>query len=461
MNGEVVNDLRQIPETGAEKPVVIPVEAFTSEEYARSENDKLWNKVWQVAGREEEIPKVGDYITYDILDESIIVVRSAPDKISAYYNVCQHRGRRLTEGSGHAGLFRCRFHGWSWNLKGENTFVLDPEDWGDCLTPRNLHLAEVRVDTWGGWVWANMDPSAKSLKEYLEPAVSMLRPFELEKMRYRWRQWLYFPCNWKIAVEAFNESYHVDGTHPQLLRWGSTRWWCKSENHCSWHGRGQARGGAIQGGASALGDIMATGDQDPRLAAAEYQNNLVATLNAATTQTLVDAANRLADELSPGTPPEEVSAYFMASAMRDDAARGVHWPKVDLAYLMGSGHDWHFFPNTVILPGLTFALCYRARPNGYDPNSCIFEVYAIERFPEGKEPKTEWVHHQAPTEDKWLKILAQDFENMSKVQQGVKSRGFKGPRPSPVQELGVIHFHRLLGKYMGTGAPQPMPRPGG
>ena len=354
MNSDVINALSPIAETAAEKPVVIPVEAFVSEEYARAENDKLWSKVWQVACRVEEIPKVGDYVTYDILDESIIVVRTAPDKISAYYNVCQHRGRRLTEGSGHAALFRCRFHGWSWNLKGENTFVLDPQDWGDCLTPRNLHLSEVKVDTWGGWVWVNMDPNCKSLKEYLEPAVSMLFPFELEKMRYRWRQWLYFPCNWKVALEAFNESYHVDGTHPQLLRWGSTRWWCKSENHCSWHGRGQARGEAVQGGSSALGDIMATRDQDARLAAAEYQNNLIATLNAATTQTLVDAANRLVDELPPGTPPDQVSAHFMASAMRDDAARGVPWPKVDLAYLMGSGHDWHLFPNTVISTGAHF-----------------------------------------------------------------------------------------------------------
>ena len=83
-------------------------------------------------------------------------------------------------------------------------------------------------------------------------------------------------------------------------------------------------------------------------------------------------------------------------------------------------------------------------------------MYAIERYPEGQEPKTEWVHAN-PTEDKWLKILMQDFDNMSKVQQGVKSRGFKGPRPSPVQELGVIHFHRVLAKYMGTGAPQALP----
>src|SRR3982074_3884312 len=76
-------------------PVTIGVEAYTSEDYARAERDKLWRKVWQQVGRVEEIPEVGSYLTYDILDDSIVVVRTAPDKIRAYYNVCSHRGRRV------------------------------------------------------------------------------------------------------------------------------------------------------------------------------------------------------------------------------------------------------------------------------------------------------------------------------------------------------------------------------
>ena len=122
--------------------------------------------------------------------------------------------------------------------------------------------------------------------------------------------------------------------------------------------------------------------------------------------------------------------------------------------MMAVGHDWHIFPNTVILLGPTYALCYRARPKGYDPDGCIFEVYVLERFPEGEEPTTEWVNLPEPTEESWRKILPQDFSNMAQIQKGMKSRGFAGPMPSPVQELTVIHFHRLLSHYMGTGAPQ-------
>lgn len=197
-------------------------------------------------------------------------------------------------------------------------------------------------------------------------------------------------------------------------------------------------------------------DQDPRLAAADYQNEIVRTLDAATTATFVNAANRLVDELPEGTPFDEVNAHYMASAQREDAARGVTWPDVDLNHMIAAGHDWHIFPNTVVLFGHTFVLGYRARPNGHNPDSCIFEVYVLERFPEGQEPKTEWVFKPDLNEESWRKILAQDFINMPQVQKGMKSRGFMGPRPGPLQELSIIHFHRLLAKYMGTGEPQPL-----
>ena len=89
-----MNDVSRYPGETSTTPVVIPIEAYTSEAYARAENDKLWGKVWQAAARVEEIPNVGDYVTYDIMDESIIIVRTAADRIQAFYNVCQHRGRQ-------------------------------------------------------------------------------------------------------------------------------------------------------------------------------------------------------------------------------------------------------------------------------------------------------------------------------------------------------------------------------
>ncbi len=99
------------------EPLTIGVEAYISAEYARAERDKLWAKVWQQVGRVEEIPKIGDYLTYEILDDSFIVVRTAPGTIRAYYNVCSHRGRRLVDtppgardARGRGRQFVCGFH---------------------------------------------------------------------------------------------------------------------------------------------------------------------------------------------------------------------------------------------------------------------------------------------------------------------------------------------------------------
>ena len=77
--------------------MTISVDAYISEDYARAERDKLWRKVWQQVGRVEEIPEVGSYLTYDILDDSIIVVRTGPNEFKAHHNVCMHRGRRLVD----------------------------------------------------------------------------------------------------------------------------------------------------------------------------------------------------------------------------------------------------------------------------------------------------------------------------------------------------------------------------
>jgi phenylpropionate dioxygenase-like ring-hydroxylating dioxygenase large terminal subunit len=269
-------------------------------------------------------------------------------------------------------------------------------------------------------------------------------------MRYRWRRWLNFPCNRKVAIEAFVEGYHVPGTHPQLTKYGSKASWSRAHGRHSVFGpRSTAAGsGGASGGAGDKGDL--------RIALGEVLAELWEEVNATTTQTMVDAAARLKDELPPETPPADVQRHLMASAMKADAARGVEWPAIEPAHFAEAGTVWHLFPNTVVIQGPTFGLCYRARPDGANPDSCIFEVYVIERFPEGEEPKTENIHTDIADHDAWRKVLCQDFSNMAAVQRGIKSRGFPGPRPNPVQERGVTNFHRTLAEYMGTGAPQPL-----
>ena len=139
----------------------------------------------------------------------------------------------------------------------------------------------------------------------------------------------------------------------------------------------------------------------------------------------------------------------------DDEKRGVFWPRVDPEHVGKSGTSWQVFPNQLIGHAVNNALCYQARPYGFDPDKCIFEVAVYELFPEGEAPETEWEY--IPADDpRWGSVLPQDFSNMAAVQQGMKNIGFRGNLPNPKSEGAVVSLHRNLARYMGSGAPQPI-----
>ncbi len=441
--------------TAGDEPMIFSAEAYVSRNYAKAEREKLWAKTWQIACREEDIPEVGNFCTYEIADESLIVTRTEADAIVAYHNVCPHRGRRLTAGCGHANKFYCRYHGWQWDIDGKNIYVRDREEWKGELTDDYLRLGQAKVGRWAGYVFVNFDRDCQPFEEYLGTLPYWLDPFELGKMRYKWRQWLKFPCNWKVAIEAFIESYHVAATHPQLLRWGDVGSWSRAEGLHSCMGTGASRA-EDRAGMGTVG-IAGRADMDARTGLAGFMHELNNTvgLGACTTDTFVAAADQLVEVLHEGASAMDAAAKMLELAEQMDAERGVEWPKIDPQHSAWSGIDWHVFPNSIILHGVTFILGYRARPDGDNPDSCIFEAYVLERFPEGQEPKTENVYEPDVSEAKWQLVLMQDFHNMPEIQKGMKSKAFKGAIPTPLQEQSVINLHRNLAKFMGGSAPRP------
>ena len=454
-----------------------PVEAFISRDYAEAEPERLWSKVWQQAGRAEELKAVGDYITYNICHDSILIVHTAagsgPDSLKAFHNVCPHRGRRLVGNNTGGGpktvaqdtgahsargnrlKFGCNYHAWTFGLDGEATYIPDREDWNGALDSVCTSLTPVQVDTWGGWIWINMDPEAGPLREFLEPVASLIDPFEFDQMRYRFRYWGLFDCNWKVALEAFLEPYHVQGTHPQLIKYGDFYSFSKA---FGLHGQTGFDSKAHRDAGTAVETSVhrAAGDGDTRTTIAQMQAEYWETIGASTSETLVRTAQRLPTELPEGTPAAEVHQRWMEMAVAEDAARGVQWPELTDAQIAAAGLALSIFPNINFIPGPTFALAYRVRPWGTDPDKCLFEAVALDRFAQGEEPDTEWTYVEQDL-DKWPYVISQDISNMVEVQRGYKSQGFKGCLPNPWQERKVTNLHRGLARYMGTGAPRPLP----
>ena len=202
------------PKLGTE---LIPKERYISPEFMELEWDRLWTKVWNMAGRLQDIPEVGDYFTTELGKESLLIVRASDTEVKAYYNVCPHRGNQLRNpGLGHAESFQCAYHFFEWNLDGSYKFVPDEDTFTQGVNT-DQGLVSIPCDTWGGFVFFNLNPEAEPLAEFLAPVAEHLAPYHFEEQYLVNDRTIEWDCNWKASVDAFNEVYHVQGIHPQLL----------------------------------------------------------------------------------------------------------------------------------------------------------------------------------------------------------------------------------------------------
>jgi len=429
------------------RPDHIPAFDYTAE-FHRLEMERVWPRVWQIACREEEIPKAGDYVNYEIGHESILVLRSTPDRIRAFYNVCPHRGRRLRDDArGRLKQFFCGYHAWTFDLDGQVTSIPGEDDWKACpqFSREDVSLTPVQCDTWAGWVWINMDPHCEPLRDFLAPLPAELDAFAWDQCRMRSYQSIIFPINWKVALEAFVEGYHLTGTHPQLLKYGTPY----LPGCMEYIGPGQRH-------APHLGERQYDFDgsrdyTDPRQYVRDDLLTIYHTLHGLVHDEGARAAERVLAELPEGATLDQCYIAYGKFLHEEYAKSGITLP--DLSSVNSHVTEWQVFPNTSILPSPEGAFWYRARPNGDDPDSTIFDVWSLGRFAPGKEPKVKQEIFETLEDFKGRNpILEQDFSNMIAVHKGIRSRGFRAARPNPTQESNVYNLHRVLHEYVyGSG----------
>ena len=214
-------DSRPVPEVFrwqcamGDEQLRVPVSRYTSPEFHFLEVETIWKRAWQMSCREEDIPEAGDHLNYEIAGIDVLVVRSAPGTIKAFRNICRHRGRVLKEHPGRDEELRCSFHGIAWNLDGTLKHV--PCKWDFPQIDGDWSLPEVKVDTWGGFVFVNLDSGCGPLADQLGDLPRHFANWPLEDRFKQVHVGKILRCNWKLAQEAFMESFHVVATHPQLL----------------------------------------------------------------------------------------------------------------------------------------------------------------------------------------------------------------------------------------------------
>jgi Rieske 2Fe-2S family protein len=194
-------------------------QVYSDPEVLRTELDQLFCRNWLCVGREEQVPATGDFFTRQVGRESILFVRGADGNIRGFYNLCRHRGTRVvlaTEGTG-AHSFICPYHAWSYDLNGRLIGALHMNSQEDFVR-EDYGLHPIRVERWGGFIWANLEPAGPDLGASLGSFFARFNRFPLADLRLGARKEYEVEANWKILVENFSECYHCAPVHPNLNR---------------------------------------------------------------------------------------------------------------------------------------------------------------------------------------------------------------------------------------------------
>lgn len=431
----------------------VPKGRYVDPEFLQLELERLFPRTWLNACRVDEVERIGDYVNFEIGGQSIVVVRTDLG-LRAYFNSCRHRGTRLVHGQGRIGELRCPFHAWRWNLDGTLKYQADVGNF-EARPAEELCLPECRVGTWGGWVFVNMDPGAQPLEEFLSPLPSRLEGFKLEDMRIAWYKSVILPANWKTALDAFIESWHVPGTHPQLMRpdkRASPPTIAESEQYGTtfnelfeYHSR---HADTYRYGPD--GDtrkVRAAYGIDPKAIYTNVEYSL-RELRALYLRTDLEAAAELLE--TDGADGPDGNVIYQELRRKHARAAGIDYPDVSPEQLKAAMYDWHVFPNTVFLIDMGCCLTYRARPNGLDPNSCIFDVQGLELPPAGGLETASPEFFDDWRDGDMGEILTQDFSNMSEVTAGLHSAGYDGHRLNTAQEMTIWNYHRAIDRFLFT-----------
>ena len=421
-------------------PERIPTPRYYDEGFYQAECEGLWPRTWQMAARLELLENVGDYVEYTVLGKSVIVVR-AKDGIRAWHNACRHRGVPLA-GKGEAGNcagkgFICPFHGWRWNTEGENTFVYGAHMFSaEQLDKADLALKPCRVEVAIGCAFINFDDDAPSLRAMMGPQLEALEAHGIGNLRAEWWAATELPANWKTAMEAFMEGYHVMRTHPQLQR-------MVPQLYNSMYGMDTGGIGLpINPNLSVKENIAAQ---------FAHMKLLSAGMDGMVHAKEIAIAEQLLEVDLPEDPAQAVMMWFgivQHQIVEQLRAVGEDLPDLNAVAQSHPIQAVEFvFPHYFLLPFFSSASAYRIRPLG--PEKCLFELWSLTNFPAGQAPEPPRAATMLPFDsDQFPEIPRQDYSNIPIQQQGLHAEGFEFMRLAKDVEGMISNYQRIIDGYI-------------
>lgn len=201
-----------------ERASTIPSAWYVDPAFHAVDREAVFARSWQCVGRATEVSEPGMFITATVADDPVLVVRDKAGTLRAFFNVCRHRGGPLaTAPSGCVKALTCQYHGWTYLLDGSLRGV--PRwDRVDLFDKKEYGLLPLRVETWQGFVFVNLDTAAAPLAETMRGIAERIAPLRLDALSFVKRVDYEVACNWKVYVDNFLEGYHVPYVHPELMK---------------------------------------------------------------------------------------------------------------------------------------------------------------------------------------------------------------------------------------------------
>jgi len=416
----------------APTPVTIPVARYLDPAFAAQENAHLWPRVWQFACSVDQVREPGDFHEYRLGPYSTLIVRDGDGVLRAFQNTCRHRGSLLCEGSG-SGLdeIRCPFHRWAWDLAGQLREVPSRRQFG--VQNDDLPLFEVQVDTWGPMVFVNPDLSAGPLHDFLAPVPDDSAWARIDEFQCTAAVSLPARCNWKTLIDAFSETYHVQGIHREMLPmcddvYGPQGVWDRHGRLIQPYGLPSPR----------LGDRP--DGQQVWEAFVEIMGNRVG----------LPTDRAAAGDAPPVLDGETMREAIARRVVETSRAAGNDISDFDVDQVLNMS-QYNLFPNITVLVFSDMINVVRSRP-GDDHENAFMDAFLFERRPapasSGAARPFELV--LGPDDEPPLGIvLNQDVANFERAHRGMRQPGLTHLTVSPVEECRLINLHRNLEVYLG------------
>ncbi|EOA6876860.1 carnitine monooxygenase, oxygenase subunit YeaW, partial [Escherichia coli] len=176
----------------------------------------VFAKSWICVAHSSELANANDYVTREIIGESIVLVRGRDKVLRAFYNVCPHRGHQLLSGEGKAkNVITCPYHAWAFKLDGNLAHARNCENVANFDSDK-AQLVPVRLEEYAGFVFINMDPNATSVEDQLPGLGAKVLEAcpEVHDLKLAARFTTRTPANWKNIVDNYLECYHCGPAHP-------------------------------------------------------------------------------------------------------------------------------------------------------------------------------------------------------------------------------------------------------